>query len=308
MSALLVLRRSIVRHKFARLVLLTALVVIAVAAWPSNAAAQRRGPVRGRVVLVGGYYGFPRFVYYDPWFDPWYQWGGPYGPYAPYGPYRGYPYGMRDELTSSVRLEVTPRQTEVYVDGYRAGSVDDYDGFFQRLRLRPGEHEIVLYLNGYRTVRQQLYLNSRSDQKVHYTMVPLPSGETAEPRPVPPPEPPASDQPNQNPPQARPRGGPPQMPPGPRGPQGPPRELPGQQDARFGSVSIRVQPADADVLIDGERWSGPTSQDRLIVQLSEGRHHVDVRKDGFENYSSDVQIRRGETVTLNVSLLRRDLP
>jgi uncharacterized membrane protein len=70
-------------------------------------------------------------------------------------------------------------------------------------------------------------------------------------------------------------------------------------------VSIRVQPADADVLIDGERWSGPASQDRLIVQLSDGRHHVDVKKDGFEQYSSDVQVRRGETVTLNISLLRR---
>src|SRR5207244_7095163 len=112
-------------------------------------------------------------------FDPWYQyqWGGPYGPY---GPYRAYPYAYRDELTSSVRLEVTPRETEVYVDGYRAGSVDNFDGFFQRLRLRPGEHELVLYLNGYRTVQQQVYLNTGSDHKIRYTMVPLPPGETAE--------------------------------------------------------------------------------------------------------------------------------
>jgi uncharacterized membrane protein len=70
-------------------------------------------------------------------------------------------------------------------------------------------------------------------------------------------------------------------------------------------VSIRVQPVDADVMIDGERWSGSTSQDRLVVQLAEGRHHVDVKKDGFEQYSGDVQVRRGETVTLNISLLRR---
>ena len=275
--------------------------MIALAAWPSSAAAQRRGPVRGRVILVGGYYGYPRFVYYDPWFDPWYQWG-PYGPYTPYGPYRSYPYGFRDELTSSVRLEVTPRETEVYVDGYRAGSVDSYDGFFQRLRLRPGEHDVVLYLNGYRTVRQQLYLNSGADQKIRFTMVPLAAGETAEPRPVPPPE---SERPNA--PEARPRGGPPQGPPqGPRAPQGPTRDMPGPQDARFGAVSIRVLPGDADVMIDGERWSGPATQDRLIVQLSEGRHHIDVQKDGFEKYSSDVQIRRGETITLNISLLRRD--
>jgi hypothetical protein len=81
--------------------------------------------------------------------------------------------------------------------------------------------------------------------------------------------------------------------------------VPAPSDSRYGSVSIRVQPADADVMIDGERWSGPASQDRLIVQLSEGRHHVEVKKDGFEQYSGDVQVRRGETVTLNISLLRR---
>ena len=76
-------------------------------------------------------------------------------------------------------------------------------------------------------------------------------------------------------------------------------------DSSFGSVSIRVQPSDADVIIDGERWNAPATQARLVVQLSEGRHHVDVRKDGFEQYSSDVQVRRGETLNLNVSLLKR---
>jgi hypothetical protein len=81
---------------------------------------------------------------------------------------------------------------------------------------------------------------------------------------------------------------------------------PAPSDARYGSVSIRVQPADADVMIDGERWSSPASQDRLVVQLAEGRHHVDVKKDGFEQYSGEVQVRRGETVTLNISLLRRN--
>ena len=88
-------------------------------------------------------------------------------------------------------------------------------------------------------------------------------------------------------------------------PQQPMPRNPAPADARYGSVSIRVQPADAEVLIDGESWSSPASQDRVVVQLAEGRHRVEVRKDGFEQYSGDVQIRRGETVTLNISLLRR---
>ncbi len=35
-----------------------------------------------------------------------------------------------------------PRDAEVYVDGYYAGIVDDFDGFFQRLTLEVGPHEI----------------------------------------------------------------------------------------------------------------------------------------------------------------------
>ena len=42
-----------------------------------------------------------------------------------------------------------PRQAEVYVDGYFAGAVDDYDGAFQRLRLDAGPHRIEVRLDGY---------------------------------------------------------------------------------------------------------------------------------------------------------------
>src|SRR5262245_39277009 len=69
---------------------------------------------------------------------------------APSPPYPVYDTGtgFRYILTSSVRLEVKPRDAEVFVDGYSAGHADDFDGVFQRLRLRPGSHEITLYLNG----------------------------------------------------------------------------------------------------------------------------------------------------------------
>lgn len=288
-------------HPFVRPLFALALVLLTVAAWPSAAEAQRRGPRGGGRVVIVGRGGYSP-LYYDPWYfgvSPWYQ----YGQYGPYGPY-GYPpygrYGTFDDLTSAVRLEVTPRAAEVFVDGYRAGTVDDFDGVLQRLHVRPGEHELVLYLEGYRTVHQKVLLSRGSDQRIRYTMVPLPAGERAEPRPEPPPPPPPDDQ--QMPEPARPRAGGPQQ----RTLPAPPsRDVP-REDGRFGSVSIRVQPADGDVLIDGEKWSAPATQDRLVVQLSEGRHHVDVQKDGFEKYSSDVQIRRGETITLNISLLRRE--
>jgi hypothetical protein len=62
-----------------------------------------------------------------------------------------------------------------------------------------------------------------------------------------------------------------------------------------------VQPADAEVLIDGERWEAPAGE-RVLVQLSEGEHRVEVRKPGYRSYTSTVRVRSGETVPLNVSL------
>ena len=57
------------------------------------------------------------------------------------------------------------------------------------------------------------------------------------------------------------------------------------------------------MLVDGERWEGPdTTSERLLVQLAEGRHRVEVRKDGYQPYATDVEVRSGETATLNVSL------
>ena len=63
---------------------------------------------------------------------------------------------------SSLRLQVTPRDTEVFIDDYYVGTVDDFDGFFQRLRLEPGEHEVTLYLPGHRTAKQMVYKIGRA--------------------------------------------------------------------------------------------------------------------------------------------------
>jgi hypothetical protein len=54
----------------------------------------------------------------------------------------GTPAFFDDE--SSPQLQVTPRETEVFVDGYFAGKVDDFDGRFQRLHVQPGEHELTV--------------------------------------------------------------------------------------------------------------------------------------------------------------------
>ena len=71
----------------------------------------------------------------------------------------------------------TPREAEVYVDGYLVGTVDDFDGWSQRLRLQPGEHEIELYLEGYRSVRQKMLFRPGETYKIRTVLEKSPPGE-----------------------------------------------------------------------------------------------------------------------------------
>ncbi len=267
---------------------------------PTVAAAQHgypyHGPGYGPRVSVGFYWGYP---YYSPFwgFYPW----SPY--YYGWGPYWGWGY----DPTGSVRLQVTPKEAQVFLDGYFVGIVDDFDGTFQRLHAAPGGHELVLWLEGYKTVHQSFYLTTSKDFKVVYAMVKLGPGEAMEPRPTPPPDEHANAR-------GRSRGYAP--PPGEPGQPGQPYYPPAQpaQPARpaapaqsveargFGTLAVRVQPADSEVIVDGDRWRGPEAEERLLIQLSEGTHKVEIQKAGYVTFSTEIQIRAGETNNLNVSL------
>jgi len=74
---------------------------------------------------------------------------------------------------------------------------------------------------------------------------------------------------------------------------------------KFGGVSIKVLPVDAEIQIDDQVWSSPTGDARLNVQLQTGRHHIAIRKEGFTSYGEDVLIRAGATLTLNISLTKK---
>jgi hypothetical protein len=103
-----------------------------------------------------GYGGFGLgYFYYSPWgWDPSYSGGSPYG-YG-YG-YPGYTYSGQGYSSSrfdtgSVKLKVKPRDAEVYVDGYFAGHVDDFDGILQALKLASGAYRIEVRKPGYETL------------------------------------------------------------------------------------------------------------------------------------------------------------
>jgi hypothetical protein len=263
-------------------------------------------------VGVGVGYPIPAYGFYGyaPW-APYYQ----VGPY-PY-PYP-YPFHYVDP-GASLRLDVKPKNAEVYVDGYYAGTVDDFSGTFKHLNILPGEHDLTLYLDGYRTAKQHLRLTSDKTLKVKYTMEKLAEGEQPEPRPTPPPPPPDQGQyqgpqtaypPNAYPNEPGVRVGTPQpMPPNappppnaPRTPNAPPPPSAPRQAAGYGTIAIRVQPTDADVMIDGETWHGPADHDRLLVDVPAGRHAIEIHKSGYRTYVTELDVHPGETTPLNVSL------
>jgi hypothetical protein len=289
---------------YKRFIMFCAAAGLAIAGAPATSEAQVH------VVVGGGYYRpyYYRPYYYSAFYDPWYGYQYPY-PYPPPYPYAYHPY-VPD---ASVRLDVKPKEAEVYVDGYYAGVVDDFNGTFQRLRVEPGEHEIELWLAGYHTVRQKIRLSQDNTFKIKYQMVPLGSGQAPEEKPqpiAPPPDEGNQPQPRmQQPYSGQPMGrGPttqPMPPPNyPRDPQSRgPEPPPGRQaNSAHGTLAIRVQPGDAEISIDGEPWRAPGGQERLTVDVPEGSHTVEIRKPGFRTYVTQVDVHRGQTTPLNVSL------
>jgi hypothetical protein len=315
--------------KISSLVVSTALVAASALAFAPVASAQRvavRAAVRPLLVhsgfrsvrFVGGFgFGYPY------WYNPWYgqfAYGYPYGPYPFYAGYQAFD-------TASLRIQITPKQAEVFVDGYRAGIVGDFDGIFHRLHVRPGGHDLVVYLPGYRTFEQHVYASPASSQSIKMTLEPLAPGEAMMPPPVPaapPPPEPGYGRGNgmrmMPPVQVTPGGGsmqpqgppppptePPPPPPPPMNEAPPPPPQPTDPSA-YGTLALRVQPSagsGTEILIDGERWVTRGASDQLLVRLAEGKHHVEILRPGFVAFTADVDVRRGDSTPLNVSLVRR---
>ena len=63
-----------------------------------------------------------------------------------YGSSAGY-YG-----SGGVRLDVSPPDAAVYLDGAYVGIVDDFDGPFQQLRLTAEPHRVEIVAPGYEPV------------------------------------------------------------------------------------------------------------------------------------------------------------
>ena len=139
------------------------------------AGAVPAGALTRRVVVVprAGVY---RPLSYNRYWGPWY-------PYS-----YGYPYGYaypRYGVAADIRTEITPKNAEVYVDGYYAGRASDFDGAFQALHVVPGGHAITVHLDGFRTLTEDVYVRPESTFKMKATLLPMALGEMSAPVPAP---------------------------------------------------------------------------------------------------------------------------
>jgi hypothetical protein len=89
-------------------------------------------------------------LYYAPWSLAWGT--------AGYGPYPGFGFGATTFNTGRLRLKMRPREAEVFVDGFYAGVVNEFDGIFQSLRLAPGGHKIEVRMPGYETMAFDVHI------------------------------------------------------------------------------------------------------------------------------------------------------
>lgn len=225
-------------------------------------------------VFIGGYF-------YDPFFGPYPWWHGTAYPYW---------YFPVFDQRADLRIRIAPEPAEeaaVYVDGFYAGVVDDFNGVFQALPLTPGGHSIALYLAGYRTIRRNIYMSPGSMFTLHETMQPLEAGEVAEPpqvAPAVPPPPPGTYLPPVTPPRAQPAPPPPVT-----------------SGVSVGTLDLRVTPADIEVAIDGQPWA-TADEGHFVVQLTVGKHRLELSKTGQFRLGTDIVINDGETNTLELTL------
>ncbi len=257
-----------------------------------------------------GSYGYPYYGY-GSYGSPYYSYGYPYYGYYGSGYYSGGYYGSypssygyassRHRRTGSLRIMVDPEDTNVYVDGYYAGIVDDFDGIFQRLRISTGRHVVTLKLEGFRTQRFRVYVLLDHTAKIHHDMV---RGTGEDVAFVGDPEewedPPADRNPSRWEDEDRRAS---RWEGGQRGRSRESEERPQDTGAvDVGTLRMEVRPQDASVYVDGE-FRG-TGRNVRRLDLSPGSHRIEVVRPGFRTFERSVEIRPGRSLDLDVELER----
>jgi hypothetical protein len=265
-------------------------------------------------------FGYPYGYYYG------YGWGfGHYLNYWPgfyfslhHGPgfWWGYPYNRQyvryadDYDAGSLDLNVKPKKTEVYLNGYFIGKTGAFDGWPGHLNLREGTYELIFYLEGFETVRKEYTVHAGIVTRDRFDMV---SGEAVKPTEI-------SDPPKQAIPERKPRAyatyrrgagrsmadhpiarrrlEPPVADTG-SGPESDERDL-RVEPAR---VSFVIEPADASVYLDGKLVGSAAElqkSDKLLLDV--GEHTLEVIRPGYKPHQQTFIVESGKTLNLDVIL------
>lgn len=265
----------------------------------------------------GGYHhspysnGHSYWGYYGPWSRYWWTWGwdwawgAPYGGYGGYGGYRGRDYGY-DEEQGALDLDVSPDDTQVYVDGQLIGTVDDFDGFPQYLWLEKGTYDVVLYREGYKTLARQYSIYSGLVVDVNDR---LERGDSIRPEDL---ETKVHDRRDARIEDERERS---------RRVEERERRRSRERDddsveettpsrrevqADTGRLRIEVEPEDASVYVDG-RFVGTGEELKGLrrgLLVDAGAHRISVVRPGHKAFDSDVVIDEGEQELLEIRLDR----
>jgi hypothetical protein len=76
---------------------------------------------------------------------------------------------------------------------------------------------------------------------------------------------------------------------------------PAQIRAASGVLELRIEPEDAVIAIDGERWI-PIEHGRVVANLTAGAHRVKVSCRGYASMSFDVTVEADSRRTMTISL------
>lgn len=69
-------------------------------------------------------------------------------------------------------------------------------------------------------------------------------------------------------------------------------------ERRVGTVMVRSNPPGAAILVDGQEWSSKTP---TMMTLPAGKHKVVVRKEGYRDEDSDIDVRDGAVMNLDIN-------
>jgi hypothetical protein len=72
----------------------------------------------------------------------------------------------------------------------------------------------------------------------------------------------------------------------------------------YGVLALRADPADARIVVDGEAWA-VEGQSEFVIHLPVGWHQLEVRREGYQLFSTRVELSQGHTTRLDVHLIRQ---